>query len=182
MLLVDHPRNESAAHFTLKQIAKYLARHKGCIIIGEEVSGFADKTIHKSKKGIIDVAGIKIVDTKVKELPEIITYGYESKASLQDYKRGFNAGCSFTSIIAPIGIINKELIPKGIGLIEVDLENYKIGTDRVHYGITVTKRASRRHKRKRYKTMFNHMKETARRATNNDLFKNAKIELARKGE
>lgn len=177
MLLVKPPKNETAAHYELKQISKYLARIKGCYIIAEEVSGFADKSISK-KKGVVDVAGIKLVDTNIKKLPEIVTYGFEAKASLADFKNGFNAGANLNYIVAPIGVIDKSIIPLGIGFYEVDLKDYKIGTDRIYYGITLVKKPKKRNLKKRYRTRFLQMKNVSVRATNQDIFNNPKILLA----
>jgi len=178
MLLVKQPKNETKAHFELKQISKYLARHKGCTIIAEEVSGFADKTISKKKKGIVDIGAIKLRDVMVRELPEIITYGFEAKASLADFKNGFNAGAHYTYVIAPKGTIDKKLIPLGIGFYEVTLEDYSIGYDRIYHGIKLVKKPKKRNTKKHYKTNFLQMKAVSARATNQDIFNNAKIMLA----
>jgi predicted RNA-binding protein Jag len=43
-----------------------------------------------------------------------------------DFKNGFQSKCEKTYIITPIGVIPLDLIPKNIGLIEVDLENYAL--------------------------------------------------------
>jgi len=181
MLLDENkaPRGESRNHYELKQISKYLARQKGCCIIAEEVTGFADKTI-SNKKGIVDVAGIKIINKKYSELPEIITYGFEAKSSLSDFKNGFNAGANYTYIIAPKGIIDKSLIPLNIGFYEVDLNNYKIGFNEILYGIELIKKPQKRHVRKHYKTLFMSMKAVATRATNQDIFSNPKITIEEK--
>ena len=178
MLLVKNPKNETPAHYELKQISKYLARHRGCTIIAEEVSGFADKTISKKKKGVVDVGAIKLRDVMVRELPEITTYGFEAKASLVDFKNGFNAGAHYTYVIAPKGVINKKLIPSGIGFYEVNLNDYSIGYDKIYHGIELVKKPKRRNTKKHYKTNFLQMKYVAARATNQDIFSNSKIVLA----
>jgi len=177
MLIQPHPKNETSQHYELKQISKYLARHKGCRIIAEEVSGFADKTI-SNKSGIVDVAGIRFTPRIVRELPDIVTYGFEAKASLADFRNGFNAGANYTYIIAPKGIVNKNLIPEGIGFYEVDLDNYKIGFNRVYYGVELIKKPQKRHAKKHHRTKFYDMKAVATRATNQDMFSNPKIMIA----
>lgn len=125
----------------------------------------------------MDVAGIKLSSKKFNELPEIITYGFESKASLADYKNGFNAGADYTYIIAPKGVIPVADIPQGIGFYEVDLDDYKISYEKIHYGITLTRKASVRNKGRHYRTKFMMMVNVAKRATNVDLYNNCKIEL-----
>jgi len=159
----------------LKQIAKILAHHKGCQVIAEEVIGFADKTISE-KKGIVDVAGVKL-SWKATNL-DIITYGYEAKATLQDFKNGFNAGADFTYVIAPKGVIPKELIPKDIGFYEVDLQDYKLSYLKNYSGVNLILKPRNRHKKKHQKTRTKFLIEIARRLTNIDLYKNCKIEVS----
>lgn len=137
--------NESEIHYELKQIGKYILKNKGCQVIGEEIivdssyylqnnDTFNKKVIYKNT---IDLLGLKVKGTfyhyndwetqeeKFTE-PTIRCIGIESKASLEDFKNGFCCNPEKVYIIAPIGIIPKELIPPKIGLIEVDLQNYKI--------------------------------------------------------
>ena len=65
-----------------------------------------------------------------------------AKASLSDFKNGFCCRADRTYIIAPLGIIPHKLIPKEIGLIEVNLNNYEVKSDYykkfVFKGITET--------------------------------------------
>lgn len=153
-MLLDNnykPGNESAEHYELKQIAKYILKNKGYNIIGEEIEigigkylndykQFNNKKLHKSR---IDVVGLNLKGTFYSYVPyrkkdiekgkDIIykeplfkSMGIEAKVSLSDFKNGFNTKCEKTYIIAPKGVIPLELIPKNIGLIEVDLNNYSI--------------------------------------------------------
>lgn len=179
MLLKDHPKNESAQHYELKQIAKYIAKQKGCTIIAEEVDGFMDCDIkmNANKHGKVDVAAIKIVDTSTKELPDIVSYAFESKASLSDFKSGFNAGADYNYIIAPKGVIPQELIPKGVGFYEIDLDNYSLSFLKQYSGIELVKRASNRGKGRHYRTRFKRMQYVAARTTNMDLYNNCKIKM-----
>lgn len=121
-----------------------------------------------------------MINTKVKELPKIELIGFEAKASLADYKNGFNAGADKTYIIAPKGIIPKDIIPEGIGLYEVDLDNYKVSNGKkgiMVEGVTLVKRAAIRHKGRHYKTKVLRLLYIAQRATNMDLYKNNKIQI-----
>jgi len=181
MLIVPHPRNESNEHFEMKCIARLLLKHKGCQVSAFEVSGFYDKLslsyFGKKKSGILDVAGAKMGYGEIRENPSIKTYGFEAKASLADYKNGFNAGTDLTYVIAPKGMLSLDIIPTGIGLYEVDLNNYGIDYKQVHYGIELVKQATNRHKRRHYRTKLKHMIYIAQRATNMDLYKTPRIIL-----
>jgi hypothetical protein len=141
------PLNESETHYELKQIAKYILKSRGYTIIGEEICvnssnylfdypQFNKKTLYKD---MIDVIGLQNKGTfyfgshwKSDKIyfqePIWKAIGFESKASLGDFKNGFCCTPEKTYIIAPLGVIPKELIPRNIGLFEVDLDNYEIST------------------------------------------------------
>jgi len=54
-----------------------------------------------------------------------ILRGIEIKISLSDFKNGFiYGGCNYNYLMTPKGLITKDKVPKGIGLIEVDLETF----------------------------------------------------------
>lgn len=83
----------------------------------------------KTNKNIIDAVGVKKVKKKLPKKGYEYYYdvqGIEAKASLSDFKNGFCAAPALTYIISPKGVIPVELIPEKIGLIEVDLDNFKI--------------------------------------------------------
>ena len=67
----------------------------------------------------------------------------EAKASLSDFKNGFSVAGDYSYVIAPAGIIKKELIPDGVGLIEVDMERVLSGGDYNINMVTHTKRVKR---------------------------------------
>lgn len=127
------PLNESETHFILKQIGKYILRTRGCKIIGTEIDiGYDGKTpifndvpdfFKRTNKRVIDVVGVKCSNSNWRK--DSKTIGIESKASLSDYKNGFCTRCDYTYVIAPINTIPIDKVPKDIGLIEVDLDNYK---------------------------------------------------------
>lgn len=171
------PRNESKEHYELKQIAKIIAKQRGCQIVADEVLGFGDSKICMSKNGVVDVAGAKLTyKTAKKSSLEILTYGYEAKASLADFKNGFNAGADYTYIIAPQGVIPHDLIPEGVGLYEVDLENYRLSHLRKYSGINLSIKPKKRHKYS-FETELDMMINIARRSTNIDLYKHCDIYL-----
>lgn len=139
------PLNESETHYELKQIAKYILKSKGYSIIGEEIavghslylSDYKQFKPESINKNIIDVLGLQLKGTFYYSCgwnsdnyyfkdPIFKSIGIESKASLEDFKNGFCCTPEKVYIIAPKGIIPLDLIPKNIGLIEVDLLNYKI--------------------------------------------------------
>jgi len=121
----NRPKNESETHFLLKEISKYILFGWGYKIIGTEVANMWDLDIGKKRKEVIDAVGLK----KVSEGRGKFHYdmkGIEAKASLSDYKNGFCCGCAYTYIISTINTIPIELLPKDIGLIEVDLDIFEL--------------------------------------------------------
>lgn len=132
MLIAKRNLNESPEHYELKQIAKYLLWSLGYRHVATEVGccngrdiDFPAKCFHKNT---IDTIGAK---TKgwYRGVPENIKImGFEAKASLSDFRNGFCTACEYTYIIAPKGVIPVTELPPKIGLVEVDLKNYTIGT------------------------------------------------------
>jgi len=111
--------------------------------------------------------------------------GIEAKASYSDFLNGFCTQCEYTYVIAPIGIISIDRLPKGIGLITVDLSNYKIRLkNKFEFkGITTVKQCSSRRK-EIYKRddifrvdTFNVLRKIAYRNTVNDIFKKSEIKI-----
>lgn len=155
MLIANRKMNESAEHYELKQIAKYLLWAAGYTVIGTEVGGFNDWHTRNdgfpencSYKNTIDTVGFKMTGWSNGVPKSISTWGMEAKASLSDYKNGFCTVSQYTTIIAPKGIIPVEIIPEKIGLIEVDLKNYFIKFNKAgnmeDSGIECTKSAKQR--------------------------------------
>lgn len=137
-------------------------------------------------KNIIDVVGAKTKSWYC-GIPEVKIMGIEAKASKSDFRNGFCTGCEYTYIIAPIGIIPIEELPKNIGLIEVDLENYTLTSVRsngfAYTGITITKRARSR-LATRFKTKevlqkwsIDMVKDIAYRSTVENIYKNPRIKI-----
>lgn len=136
-------------------------------------------------KNIIDVVGAKTKSWYC-GIPEVKIMGIEAKASKSDFRNGFCTGCEYTYIIAPIGIIPVEELPKNIGLIEVDLKNYSLTNLKngfAYTGITITKRARSR-LATRFKTKealqkwsINMVKDIAYRSTVENIYKNPRIKI-----
>jgi len=94
-------------------------------MLATEVGGMWDLDIGKKRKEIIDCVGIK----KVRIAPRKFHYdikGIEAKASLSDFKNGFCCAPAMSYIISTVNTIPIELIPKDIGLIEVDLDIFEL--------------------------------------------------------
>jgi hypothetical protein len=131
--IYKRPQNETETHFLLKEISKYILFGWGYNKIGTEVGSmysYDNREKGKDFKNIIDVAGVKKCKKKI---PNSRYYDYfydvkgiEAKASLSDFKNGFCCGCAYTYIIAPINIIPIKLLPKHIGFIEVDFDNFSL--------------------------------------------------------
>lgn len=208
------PLNESETHFELKQIAKYILKRKGCSIIGEEVIVGCSKYLNNEYRNIfnqnaeykstIDTIGLKTKGTYsyyahwqekeyTYEKPTFQCIGIEAKASLEDFKNGFCCNPERVYIIAPKDIIPIELIPKDVGLIEVDLDNYRIshtGGEFIFEGIEEVIRARSRIDESfidttiklkdniHYQTWCEDIMRTiGYRHTNEDLYKNNKISI-----
>lgn len=151
----NKPKNVTEIHYLLQQISKYFLRNKGCKIIGTEVNmGFSDCShinpmkdyfkVSAYHKTIPDCIGLKCNNYNWnKDCKSIVI---EAKSSLSDYKNGFFAYADYTYVIAPLNIIPLDKIPKGIGLIEVDLDSYKPITPFDFTDVKITKRPSNRHK------------------------------------
>lgn len=200
MLIGDRNLNESPEHYELKQIGKYILWNLGYKHIATEVYGcyghddFSNNKVLKPKmvegcihKNIIDVVGAKTKGWYNGKIPEIKIMGIEAKASKSDFRNGFCTGCEYTYIIAPINVIPVEELPKGIGLIEVDLKKYTITNERnkgfYYTGINITKRATSR-LATRFKTKealqkwsINMVKDIAYRSTVENLYKNPRIKI-----
>ena len=129
----NRPKNETEAHFLLKEISKYILWGWGFNKLGTEVGGMWDidiskifyKPKSKNRKDIIDCVGIK----KVRQGRGKYYYdarGIEAKASLNDFKNGFCGAIANTYIISSINTIPISELPSQIGLIEVDLDNFQL--------------------------------------------------------
>ena len=121
----NRPKNETETHFLLKEISKYILFGWGYKMLATEVGGMWDLDIGKKRKEIIDCVGIK----KVRIAPRKFHYdmkGIEAKASLSDFKNGFCCASAYTYIISTVNTIPIELIPKDIGLIEIDLDKFEL--------------------------------------------------------
>ena len=197
LLNENYNKNESREHYELKQIAKYIlyARGYNCIATEVQMLSYNDylkdyKWFNKKAtfKNIIDVLGIKgnLLHHRYRTMNDYKIMGIESKASYQDFCNGFCCQNEYTYIIAPLGVIPVDKLPKKIGLIEVDLDKYTIKN---HYGkfefkgIYTTKQCASR-KKELYKddktydiAAFNMLKRIAYRNTVNDIFKNNEIEV-----
>jgi len=138
-------------------------------------------------KNTIDVVGIKgnLLNLRENNVDKYKVMGIEAKASYSDFLNGFCTQCEYTYIIAPIGIIPVDKLPAKIGLISVDLSNYKIRLkNKFEFkGINTVKQCSSRRK-EMYKRndiylvdTFNVLRKIAYRNTVNDLFKKNEIEI-----
>ena len=143
----NRPKNETETHFLLKEISKYILFGWGYKMLATEVSGMWDLDIGKKRKEIIDAVGIK----KVRVAPRKFHYdmkGIEAKASLSDFKNGFCCAPAFSYIISTVNTIPIDLIPKDIGLVEVDLDIFELKkwSQKISdmKGVTLVKKAKKR--------------------------------------
>ena len=133
--------------------------------------------------------GIKgnLLNLRENNMDKYKVMGIEAKASYSDFLNGFCCQCEYTYIIALIDVIPVDKLPKGIGLIECDLEKYSIkqnGLGKFEFkGIETVKQCSSRRK-DIYKRndiylvdTFNVLRKIAYRNTVNDLYKKNEIEI-----
>ena len=182
MLINKNPNsNESDEHYELKCISKYFLYSKGYNIIGTEVSmnsydHYLSSYGFKCDKIVIDCVGVKILD-----IDNFNTMGIECKVSVGDFRMGFCCQNNYTYVISPKGVINKNLVPDKIGLIEVDLKNYKI-ENRINKfimsGIEIVKKCNRRNENSKI-GLFKIMKSIARRNTIVDIYKHGEIKIGK---
>ena len=134
-----HPHNESYEHYMCKIASRLMAyRQYGCKLVGLEIQGMYHYDVLKDEDGRefgnktrIDACGIKYDGYTVDkfghwsyDLSKAKVYGFEAKASVQDFRNGFSAKCPYTFIVCPEGVVQPEMVPKHIGLIWVNFNQF----------------------------------------------------------
>ena len=173
----------------------------GIALALEEMKRIREYFKSKRKGGIVDLLGLRVGRSKYNyktnkhpEINRVYAMIIEAKASLQDFKNGYNTGAELTYIIAPRGVIPHELIPDKIGLIEVDMDNYGIKVkygDMTLKGIEEVIKAKRRlpklfgecqpHKSQSYlRWGLKAIESVAYRSTVNDIFNKEEIKIIKK--
>ena len=127
-----------------KQLTKigYLhLKNKGCYAISTEVKVYVwskrDWSNKQDRHWAIDLLGFRhkylphnkqYTNENGKNIYRIpILDGIEIKTSRADFRNGFiHTGCHYNYILIPKGLVNKNEVHKDIGIIEVDLENFKL--------------------------------------------------------
>lgn len=137
--------NESQKHYILKQLSRIIAFNLGYKIGAEEVELSSVNDFGRKYKA--DYIGLKYIHkwNKGKYEDDIKSICIEAKQSKSDYKNGFVSSCDINYIIAPKGLLTKEDMLKGVGLIEVDFDNLKIDFKHmeIKQGMEIVKRASK---------------------------------------
>lgn len=155
-----HPHNETYEHYMCKIASRLMAYIQyGCKLVGLEIGGMSHYDVltddggrEFGSKTRIDACGIKfdgyMVDERGRwknDLKQAKVYGFEAKASVQDFRNGFSAKCPYTFIVCPEGIVQPEMLPKHIGLIWVNFSEFAYTRyDGIVHGVYVVKRASKR--------------------------------------
>lgn len=142
----------------MKNVAvAYLRLHFGCAIAAMEVWGMGDEynpVNGKETKYVADAVGIRIRDkwTPLSERREPdnpyerveTIYCIEVKVSRNDCKSGYCIGGDLNYVMTPKGLVAKDEVYKGIGLIEADLDNLEFTKGWGLRGIEIIKRPTRR--------------------------------------
>jgi hypothetical protein len=89
---------------------------------------------------IIDILGLEweylppLPDDKYKTNKKEISRGIEIKVSRVDFKNGFvHHGCNFNYILVPKGLIQPDEVHTDVGIIELDIENFSIGLEKLPF-------------------------------------------------
>lgn len=135
--------NETERHYMLKQISKYIAFQRGFKICAEEVNLYSTNKL--GNKNIADLVGIRMSNTYGRKEPKIDTICIEAKQSRSDYMNSFVSSADFNYIIAPKGLLTKEDMLDGVGLIEVDFSKLKFNKRNMDIlnGVETVKKATR---------------------------------------
>lgn len=145
---IEPPQNETPEHFLLKQVAVVLLKTRfKCIVAGPEVyvsdyylredavkrKSYMD--MFRETRTIADAVGINR-DHTVRVI--------EVKASLNDYKSGLCITGDLNYVLAPKGVIPKDELFPGLGLIEANMEDLEF-TNRTFevLGVSITKNPRR---------------------------------------
>jgi len=135
-------KNETERHYMLKQISKYIAFERGFKVLAEEVNLFSTNKL--GNKSIADLVGIRMNNTYGKKEPKIDTICIEAKQSKSDYMNSFVSSADFNYIITPKGLLTKEDMLEGIGLITVDFDKLKFSKRmEIIKGVETVKKATR---------------------------------------
>lgn len=159
----------------------------GYTIIGEEVSLFSSNEL--GEKNITDALGIKMRNIYMSGINgndklKFDCMSIEAKQSKQDYYNSFVSSADYNYVICPKGMLTeKDRYVDGVGLIEVDFDNFEFNYDRhgklvsgepFKSGLEITKR-TKRNKSKNYfikedNLKYNLLRQVAYRSTVESLF------------
>lgn len=133
---------ETDLHRFLKEVGMAYLYNQNCFLVATEVSVSPSRERHGSSLDqhfIIDVCGVgeKYIPLHLREQYEGIGIsseqkykynvlrGIEVKVSRSDFKSGFIcSGCNYNYLMVPEGLVWSYEVPKGIGIIKVDAENF----------------------------------------------------------
>ena len=131
------PLNQSPEHFILTQIAVVMLKENfKCKWAGNEVYLPPGKraTGGPHHKYIADAVGIK------RNIKDYTIRCIEAKVSLSDFRAGFCRTADYAHIIAPKGLLTPDMLPAGMGLVEVDFNELRRGRKYLH-GVEVVRKA-----------------------------------------
>lgn len=110
------PKNETKEHFLLKQIGRLWLYENKCRYVATEVYVYGCNDEY-SKKKYIDACGV--------DKNQEVSYGVEAKVSRADFNNGYCSRCNYTYVIVPKGLLTKDDTPSYVGIIEVDIPNFR---------------------------------------------------------
>ena len=143
---------ETKMHRFLKDVGMAFLFNQNCFLVATEIHIIYGRERIDTKldnKQIIDVCGVgekyipehlrkykyvpwehngKTTECKMSDGPNKfnITRGIEVKVSRTDFKNGFCcSGCNFNYIMVPEGLVYCNEVPKEVGVIKVDVNNFK---------------------------------------------------------
>lgn len=126
---------ETKEHRFLKEIGMAYLFNQNCFLVATEVNIKCRERIHTLDRGFfVDVCGvgekyIPWTPWRKEQFGDKYKYNVlraiEVKVSRSDFKHGFIcSGCNYHYLITPKGLVKPEEVPKGVGFITVDINNF----------------------------------------------------------
>jgi hypothetical protein len=170
---IEPPNNESSEHFYLKQVAKiWLKTQKQCQYVASEIYLPGGRHEGRECRSISDAVGVKKTHIRGSEYHYTIC-NIEVKVSKTDFLAGYCVGGHFNWLMTPMGLLEPNLLPKEVGLIEVDINDF-VFNEGLLQGIGVAKKARKLHNETSGTYIIDSI---CRQLTNQDVYNNPWVKI-----
>ena len=126
-------------HYSSHGSIRYAYRR---VIDGKETKLIADAVGIRIKDQWLPYSEGEVHDNPYKRIETV--YCIEAKVSRNDFQSGYCIGGDLNYVITPRGLVKKDEVYKGVGLIEVDLDRLEFTKNWGLLGVEITKRATNR--------------------------------------